>query len=264
MKKTFLITSFIALWTAFVLPAAHAVILDWDTVTWTPGSLVQSYDIDPSFAGNDIRITIGGDIGNLINGTPRLNNDLTGGISPAEMALRLQLNLPNRTNFVTVTIDFLNPVGVLLPTFSLFDIDTGTGSSPNFSFQDQIRNIQATFGPTSYSPTITGLGSTVSQSGSTLTGIGSAANNTSNGSAMISFTSGPVTQIRFDYGGGPNSLANPATQGIALSDISFNNISGVPEINAIWVAIVALLLAALVRTLRQNQADRLVARPAVE
>lgn len=259
MKKGFSVAVFAVLLLGVNIPSARAVILNWDAVTWSPGgSLVQSYDIDPSFAGNDIRITISGNTSNFISATPARGNDITGGVTPAEMALRLQLDIPNRTNFVTVTIDFLNPAGVLLPTFSLYDIDTGTGASPNFSYQDQIRNLQASFGITNYAPTLSGVGAGVTVSGgNTLTGNTSLPNDSTAGNATVSFTGGPVTQIRFDYGGATGTIANPAQQGIAISDITYNNISGVPEVNAVWVSIAALFLAGLIRTLRQNQAGRL-------
>jgi len=39
--------------TAFVgLSPAAATLLDWNTVTWTPGSLTNSYDVDPGSPGN--------------------------------------------------------------------------------------------------------------------------------------------------------------------------------------------------------------------
>ena len=42
------------------VPHAQAVTLDWDGVTWTAGSLSNSYDIDPVRPGNDITVTVSG------------------------------------------------------------------------------------------------------------------------------------------------------------------------------------------------------------
>ncbi|MCD6051601.1 MAG: hypothetical protein K0Q55_3010, partial [Verrucomicrobia bacterium] len=73
-----------ALW---LLPAqAQAVVLDWDLVNWSSGSLSQSYDIDASNPGNDITITISGDTGYLAQNVNDVTN-LTGGTSPAQEAL---------------------------------------------------------------------------------------------------------------------------------------------------------------------------------
>jgi len=250
VKKCFLVLgTALLLFGSMALQPARAVVLDWDTVTWSPnGSLTHSYDIDPTFAGNDITVTISRNTNSLVSGYPQIANDITGGVVPAQNSLRLQLDLNNRNNFVTVTIDFLNPSGVLLPSFSIYDIDTGTGTSPNLTYQDQIRNITASFGTTTYSPTFSNVGSAVTASGgNTLTGNASVANDSSLGNATITFNGGPVTQIVFDYGSGTGSQSNPAQQGVAISDISFNSVSGVPETSTVWTAFGILILASLVR-----------------
>ena len=84
----------------FLITGAHAVTLDWDTTSWTAGSLSNSYDIDPLKAGNDITVTISGNTTELQPKntapnpqTPALTNTLQGGLGTAENTLCLALNL---------------------------------------------------------------------------------------------------------------------------------------------------------------------------
>src|SRR5436190_593234 len=45
---------------SFFIATSRAVTLDWDTVTWTAGSLSNSYDIDAARPGNDVTVTVSG------------------------------------------------------------------------------------------------------------------------------------------------------------------------------------------------------------
>lgn len=255
MKKASL-TTILAFAAILAAPStSKAVVLDWDSVTWAPdGSLVQSYDIDPGFAGNDIRVTVSGDTGYLFTNSPRIGPDLTGGNIPAQNGLIINTNHAGTSTFVTITIEFFNPAGVLNPTFSLFDIDVGGPSGAEFTWVDQIRNIQASFGATNYTPTFSGLGAGVVSSPSTLIGTTFVDNTSGDGNATITFGGGPVTRIQFDYGPGPGSIANPDGQVIGISDISFNDMSAVPEIDSVWVALGALVIAAAFQGLRRRKA----------
>ena len=116
----------------FLVTAAHAVTLDWDTNSWTAGSLGNSYDIDPSKARNDITLTISGNTGQLQpkntapnHQTPALTNTLQGGRGTAENTLCLALNLTSQNQFVTLSINFsaLHTEGVTGVSFSLLGID---------------------------------------------------------------------------------------------------------------------------------------------
>lgn len=226
------------------------MVLDWDDFTWNPdGSLSQQYNID----GVDVVITISGDTSNLVSGYPRIDDDITGGTS-GEDALRLQLDLTSSSNSITVTIEFLT--AVYNPVFTIYDIDAAS-SSTSTTWQDQISNIEASNGTVDYSPTISNVGSGTTLDGTTLTGNSNVSNDSSQANATISFDSGPVTQISFTYESGPNANANPNNQGIAISDISFDTVAGVPEINAVWVSIMALFLGAIVHSRRQRQSKLL-------
>src|ERR1043165_2183565 len=115
--------------------AAHAVVLDWDSVTWTPGSLQNSYDLNGD-AVNDVTVQITSQQANIWQNdptsgiqTPVTNQTLTGGLAPAQNSLMLAANLKTNSNS-TVQISFTGPNGFLANnvSFTLFDIDVTTNS----------------------------------------------------------------------------------------------------------------------------------------
>ncbi len=59
---------------------AATLTLDWNLVTWAPGQLSQSFDIDPSNPGNDITITVSGNT-NRISSPIIADTRITGGVS---------------------------------------------------------------------------------------------------------------------------------------------------------------------------------------
>ena len=234
---------------AFSLVRAAAVTLDWNAVTWTPGALNGSYDVDPSRAGNDISLALTGNTGQFApkngNTIPAILNIIEGGLSPAQNSLVLHLDLANQSQGVTMTVNFsaLYTQGVSNVSFTLFDVDFSSGA-----FQDQIRSIQALSidGTTLIAPTIT------TSSANTLTGTGlnqvvnGISTNTDtgptsgNGNVTISFGAAAIKSFMFTYGSGTNAPADPTTQGIALHNISF---TPVPEINPAWSALLSCLAA---------------------
>src|SRR5437870_222551 len=149
---------------------ASAVVLDWSTLSWTPGSLTNSYDVDPASPGNDVTVTIGGDTGQLQPSlvspnpqTPAITRAFDGGLGTSPKTLELALNLSNNSQFVTVTIDFSAQYasGVSNVSLQLFDIDFNNAGGS--TYQDVISSIYATSTTgTQLAPTITGLGSNVS------------------------------------------------------------------------------------------------------
>src|SRR5205814_1516771 len=105
--RSALLKSLAILALAWTSSNASAVTLDWDTVSWTPGSLTNSYDIDPSAAGNDVTLTVSGDTGQLgteqvfpFPQTPALTTNLQGGLVTAKNSLTLMLDLANQTQNV--------------------------------------------------------------------------------------------------------------------------------------------------------------------
>lgn len=238
---------------------AHAIVLDWDAITWPPGTLANSFDIDPINPGNEITITLSGDTNRLTTDpatgtqTPATTFSLEGGTSPVEAALHIAADL-HTNDKITFTVSF-SP-GVHDVTFTLFDIDTETNA-------DEIRNIYA-LAPdgTQIAPTITNLGSAVSLSGSGLSqllvGTASSPNTgpgSDNGNATITFA-GYISSFTFTL---ENTPGTPKLEQIALSDISF-----VPETNPSLSAL-AICLAAIGLTIFQHtRQPRRAAKPSNE
>jgi hypothetical protein len=238
----------------FLAAAAHAVTLDWDTVAWTPGSLSNSYDIDPANAGNDITVTVSGNTAQLQPHlvypnpmTPAVTTNFQGGLATAENTLGLAVNFTNQSEAVIITVDFsaLYAQGVQNVSFTIFDIDAANAAGS--TYQDQLRSIVATSidGTTLVAPTITiSPNNTLSGSGltqvvdgtvsTTDTGAGSGAAN-----VTISFGATAIRSFTFTYGSGSGTVADPTYQHIGIHDISF---TPVPEINPAWIAMGSCLL----------------------
>ena len=226
---------------AIALSPAEAVTLDWDAVTWTSGSLSNSYDIDPAHAGNDVTVSVATSGGAVLMSdpttgaaSPTRNTSLAGGLNPAQNTLKLTADISADSAFVMITIDFAAwyPQGVQNLSFTLFDIDLN-GSS--YRGQDEISGIVGMNGATSIAPTITGVGSSVTHIGTGLNQhlIGNAdafdtGATSSAGNATISFGSSAVTSVTFRWDRGPEATGSSPTTYIGLHDINF---TPVPEIN---------------------------------
>jgi len=241
---------------ALLLPlfatGVQAITLDWDGVTWTPGSLSNSYNIDPAKAGNDITVSITGNTAQFAakggSTIPAIMNIIEGGLSPVQNALVLHLDLANQSQAVTVSVNFsaLYTAGVTNVSFTLFDVDFSSSA-----FQDQIRSIQALSidGSTLIAPTITtsaNNSATGSGLGQVVTGITTTSDTGATSGAAnvtISFGANAIKSFTFVYGSGATAPADPTTQGIALHDITY--LAAVPEINPAWGAIGSCLVAAV-------------------
>lgn len=239
----------------FLAANARAVVLDWDSVTWTPGSLANSYDVDAAQPGNDITVTVSGNTAQLqpelASGfpmTPAITPDFQGGLATAPNTLCLAVNLADKSQGITVTVDFSAQytLGVQNVSFTLFDVDFSNVSGS--TYQDQLRNITATSidGVTLVAPTITiSPNNTLSGTGLTQvvdgtittpdTGPGSGV-----GNVTISFGATAIKSFTFTYGSGNGTVADPTYQHIGMDDITF---TAVPEINPVWSAIGSCLVA---------------------
>jgi hypothetical protein len=236
-------------WTALLNQSAPAALVNWDVLTWTPGTLSNSYDVDPSNAGTDVTFTVSGTTNTFTNDTtsgvltPAITQSLAGGVSPVQKSLELAADL--RTNSkITMAVTF-SPLYALVVknvSFSLFDLDLETN-------KDRISSIYgvaldgAHVAPTiAYGSAITATGNGLGQTltGTTAspdTGPGSGA-----GTATISFGSTPIKGFAFSW---TNSNGAPFYQEMAMGDISFDVI--VPEPNAAAVATLICILAATIR-----------------
>src|SRR5687768_16873947 len=154
----------------------HAIVVDWDGVTWTPGTFSNSFNVDPGNPGNDVTVGVTFADNRFINDpatglpSPSINNSLSGGLTPVQNSLKLAVDYTTELETITITIDFsaLYPQGVQNVSFTLFNIDSDFGG-PTVKWQDQITGISATDGTTTFAPTITGVGSSVTLSGAGLT-----------------------------------------------------------------------------------------------
>ena len=236
--------------------AADAITLDWDTVTWTAGSLTNSYDVDAAKPGNDITVTVSGNTTQLQNElsggpmTPAITANFEGGTGSPQNSLCLAVNFANQSQAVSVTVNFsaLYTLGVQNVSFTLFDIDFSNVSGNQY--QDQLRGIQAidmngnavaATITTSANNTLTGTGLTQVVNGITSTtdlGPGSG-----NGNVIISFGATAIKSFTFTYGsGGPSGVPDPTYQHVGISDITF---TPVPELNPAWSAVGSCLIAAV-------------------
>jgi hypothetical protein len=239
-----------------LVSAAQAVTLDWSAVSWTPGSLTNSYDVDINKPGNDITVTVSGNTTQLqpelvspYPATPAITTDFQGGMANPVSSLCLAVNFTNQTESVTVTVNFssLYTLGVQNVSFTLFDIDfDNVGSS---TYQDQLRNMTATaVDGSQVAPTITtssnntpsgsGLSQVVDGYASTTDlGPGSGA-----GNVTISFGANAIKSFSFTYGsGGPTGVTDPTYQHVGIYNVTF---TPVPEINPVWSAVGSCLFAA--------------------
>lgn len=240
--------------TLLVMPSARAITLDWDAVTWTAGSLSNSYDVDPSRAGNDITVTVSGNTNRLQNElaggpiTPAITANFEGGLGTAQNSLCVAVNFANQSEAITVTVNFsaLYTLGVQNLSFTLFDIDFSNVSGNQYA--DQLRNIQAIdMNGNAVAPTIT-TSPNNSLSGTGLTQVVNGTVSTSdlgpgsgNGNVTISFGATPIKSFTFTYGsGGPPGVTDPTYQHVGISDMTF---TPVPEINPGWSAVGSCLLA---------------------
>lgn len=230
----------------FVAAPARALVLDWDQVAWSPGSLINSYDLNGD-AVNDITVRITSQQANIWaadpttgDQTPVINQTMTGGLTPVQNSLMLAANLKTQSD-ATVQISFtggngpLNTPGATNVSFTIFDIDITTNS-------DIISNIYGVAPDgTHVAATITNVGPTVTLTGSgltqTLTGNAAAANNTADGNATISFGSALIYDVFFTFS---NTAGAPRYQDIGISDITF---TPVPEINPATASVASCLFA---------------------
>lgn len=221
-----------------------ATLIDWSTLSWTAGSLSNSYDVDPGSAGNDVTFTVSGNTAQLkpaLGGgpqTPAITSNITGGFIPVHPSLQFAIDLTSSAQSVTITIDFslVYAIGVANVSFNLFDVDFANGGGN--TFQDVIRNISATSTTgTSIAPTIS-AGPSVTLSGTGLnqviTGTVGTADDSANANATISFNTTNIRSVTFTYGGS-SLFSNPTYQHIALDNISY---SVVPEMNPAWLSFI--------------------------
>src|SRR6476646_1566989 len=120
---------------SFLATPARAVVLDWDSVTWNPGDLTNSYDASGN-GQTDITLTITSQQANIWDPdpttgtqTPVVNQTMTGGLVPAENSLMLAADLKtNSRSTVQITFSQGGADGAGNVSFTIFDIDVTTNA----------------------------------------------------------------------------------------------------------------------------------------
>ena len=243
----------LVIWLAGWTGTAHALVLSWDSVAWTPGSLSNSYDLNGDSI-NDITLTMTAQNNTFTNDpttgdmTPAINQTITGGQSPVKNTLMLAGNLFTHSD-MTIQMSFTGAQpGANNVSFSIFDIDVSTNS-------DIIRGIYGVaLDGTHVAATITNVGSTVDLTGTglnqVLTGNAASANNSSNGNATISFGATIITDVFFTFS---NTAGAPRYQDIAIGDLTF---TPVPEINPALAASLSSFVAVGLTVFLKRRAAR--------
>ncbi len=202
---------------------AGSAILDWDGRTWTPGSLNNTY---PLTGVGPINIAISSTTA-FVSGSPALNANLTGGLSPTQNSLFLNMNNNAISDVSTTVISFAGAMPGL--QFRLFDMDFN-GSS----FADKV-TVTGSFNGSPVSPTMTnGVSNYVV--GNVAIGDRSATDTTDVGNVVVTFTS-PVDTLTLVYGNHTTAPANPGNQWMSIHDMTTCNpvVSfGMTKISAIF------------------------------
>lgn len=252
-----------------LLPAgtrtADALVLDWDSVAWTEGTLNNSFDVDPATAGNDMTVTISGDTAQLqpelispYPQTPVITTNFGGGLTPVQSTLSLAVNFTNQSQSVTVTVDFsaLYALGVQNVSFTIFDVDFANAGAS--TYEDRLSSITALSidGTTLLAPTITtSANNTVTGAGFSQVVVGTASTvDTGPGSGAanvtINFGTSAIRSFTFTYGGS-GAFADPTYQHIGIHDINF---TPVPEMDPAIAASLSCFLALGLTRLAQRRA----------
>jgi len=237
----------ILLLSLLLVPPAQAVVLDWSSVSWTAGSLSNTYDVDGDSV-NDVTITISGDTSALVTGYPAITTALEGGLGSADNGLELRVDFANASQSITVTVTFLNDyVGAKDVSFSLFDIDANrVGASSNYRYRDYLDGITATGDSGLIAASLTAsTANSIGGSGTnqTVTGNSLAADtgaDSGDGNVYVSYGTNNVNSFSFTFGNtGGIPGGNPQEQTIAIYDLTFK--PKVPEVGTSVLAVLACL-----------------------
>lgn len=225
---------------------AQAVLMDWSSSfspSWSAGSLSGTAT---NIGGTGINCTVNMSIqgnGSFVSPYPRVNanNSNTGDfqVQSSGDAIEIDQNLNNRTSFSRTSFTFSSAVNNLV--FSIADIDF-PGGAPNWAYADVV-TITGN-GPNGIQyPVLTKYNNSAAifniSGNSCIANTGTGGGNVSslnqgqpaqNGTVIVNFGNNPITSITIDYGVIDNSSVanNPGLQAIAIGNMSFLPVSGLP------------------------------------
>lgn len=185
---------------------AGSTVFDWSGKTWAVGSLNNNYNV-PDVGTFNITVTPDDP---LVAGSPAINTTLTGGTSPADPSLFLNMNNNARADNSTTVISF--PTAIPGLQFRLFDIDFGTTS-----YADKV-TVTGQFNGSPVTPTLTN-GVTNYVVGNVAIGDASNANTSAGGNVYVTFTA-PVDTITIVYGNHTVAPADPGNQFMSIHDFA--------------------------------------------
>lgn len=192
---------------------AGTTIHNWDTLSWTAGSTNNSYSV-PFVGTTNFAITTTGGTWQtlaLLGGlNPALQNQATGGLSPAQYSLSHYIDFTNTSQSVSTTVTL--PTAVPGAQFTLFDVDWGSAQ-----FADKI-TITGSYRGNSVTPILTnGVSNYVI--GNSAYGDNTSDPTSSNGNLVVTFNTA-VDTITITYGNHSLAPADPGVQSYMLHDIT--------------------------------------------
>jgi uncharacterized repeat protein (TIGR01451 family) len=190
-------------------------VFDWDTRSWTAGSLSNSYAVTNIGTVNFAVSSAGTFVNDATFGgqTPALAALNTGGLSPVQMSFHQYLDFANISQTATTVITLPNPVPGA--QFTVFDVDFSAGG-----FADKL-TVTGSLGGSAVLPTLTN-GTANYVLGNVAIGDVTSANASGNANVGVTFASA-VDTITISYGNHTTAPADPTGQAIAIHDISFCN-----------------------------------------
>jgi hypothetical protein len=199
---------------------APAAVLDWGAVTWTAGTLSNTYS-NVQGSGVDVKVAFSGNTSTLLTTPPPAYPNTSalpfiGGTGKPSLQADAQFL---SSSSITVTITFSKAVYV--QNLNILDVDESAGAG---GWQDVISQIKGTTSSGTINPVSVVGGTAVSVTGGPsawkATGIANSVSD-STGNVSVNFGNSPVTQITFVWTPG-SGAPNPQPQRIGLDNITFS------------------------------------------
>ncbi|MEP0191273.1 MAG: DUF11 domain-containing protein [Erythrobacter sp.] len=191
---------------------AGTFLFDWQNVSWPGGSLSNSYQLS-TFGQIEFDITTDGNFASRASfggAVPALTTEVSGGLSPAELALAYNMNNANRDQQAVTTITL--PREFVGGQFAVFDIDRSG------SFEDRVTVFGLRDGVRVDAVLTSGVSNQVV--GDSIIGTSGAGDTSADGTGVFTFLQ-PFDTIVIEYGNGPGAPNNPGNQSMAIHDFTF-------------------------------------------
>lgn len=192
-----------------------STLFDWSAVTWTAGSLNNSYTIANVGTVGFAISTTGTWINDAAFGglTPAISDTANTGGFAADETLNQNIDFASQSQVATTVIS----LGSTIPgaQFRIYDIDFAAND-----FADKI-TITGSAGGTSVTPTVTN-GTVNFVVGNVAIGDGASGGTAADGNIVVTFSQA-IDTITIVYGNATTAPANPDGQAISITDITFCN-----------------------------------------